>query len=59
MFLYLKVMLIQVFVNNVKHNLAGLAEISVSDLYSFNTDPDPDPIRIQGFDDQKFKNVLS
>jgi hypothetical protein len=33
---------------------------SVSDLYSFDTDPDqfrlnndPDPIRIQGFDDQK------
>jgi hypothetical protein len=40
---------------------------SVSDPYSFdtdpdpafrlNTDPDPDPIRIQSFDDQKWENL--
>ncbi len=42
---------------------------SVSDLYSFDTDPDPafqakygtdpDPIQIQSFDDQKQKKILS
>jgi hypothetical protein len=39
---------------------------TVSDPYSFdtdpdplNTDPDPDPIRIQGFDEKKKKNLLT
>ena len=42
---------------------------TVSDPYSFNTDPDPafrqntdpdqDPIRIQGFDDQKLEKIYS
>ncbi len=25
--------------------------------FRLNTDPDPDPIRIHGFDDQKFKKI--
>jgi hypothetical protein len=33
--------------------VTGIRGSSVSDL-----DPDPDPIRIQGFDDQKFKKKL-
>jgi hypothetical protein len=39
---------------------------SVSDPHSFdtdlnklNTDPDPDPIQIQGYDDQKLKKMYS
>ncbi len=34
--------------------VTGIRGSSVSDL-----DPDPDPIRIQGFDDQKFKKIYS
>jgi hypothetical protein len=34
-------------------------EYSVSDPYSFFPDPDPDPIRIQGFNDQKLKKNYS
>jgi hypothetical protein len=51
------------------NNVPDLASFSVSDPYSFFTDPDPvdpdggqygsgsnpDPIRIQGFNDQKLK----
>ncbi len=27
--------------------------------FRLNTDPDPDPIRIQGFNDQKFKKITA
>ncbi len=27
--------------------------------FRLNTDPDPDPIRIQGFDDQKLNKIFS
>jgi hypothetical protein len=37
--------------------LEGLLLRSVSDPYSFDTDPDP--IRIQGFDDQKLKKFTA
>jgi hypothetical protein len=48
---------------NIDGPLKKVLATSVSDPYSFdtdqhfrrNTDPDPDPIRIQGFDDQKLK----
>ncbi len=33
-------------------------QFRVVDPYSFFTDPDPDPIRIQGFNDQKLKKKL-
>jgi hypothetical protein len=44
-----------------------IVSISVSDPYSFDTDPDPafrlntdpDPIRIQGLNDQKLKKIYS
>ncbi len=35
----------------------GVTGTSVSDPCSFDTDPDP--IRIQGFDDQKLKKIYS